>query len=209
MSGTVCVRSYDAPEVDEREILRYAGVRGDAPGVETMLEECLSELLDRLSYRVCFGTYPIRVEGDEVLLDRIVLRSADLSKRLFGCDRAILFAATVGNEPDRLIARYNRFSPARALLIQAIGSERVEALCDAFCGDMRKESAEGGRVTRPRYSPGYGDLSLETQREVFRLLDCSRRIGLALNESLLMSPSKSVTAVIGIEETNEKGNRKR
>ena len=49
-----------------------------------------------------------------------------------------------------------------------------------------------------RFSAGYGDVPLELQRDIFALLDCPRRIGLTLNESLLMSPSKSVTAIVGI-----------
>jgi len=59
-------------------------------------------------------------------------------------------------------------------------------------------------VLKPRFSPGYGDLPLETQREIFDVLDCSRRIGLMLNDSLLMSPTKSVTAFVGVggEEKN-------
>jgi cobalamin-dependent methionine synthase I len=51
-----------------------------------------------------------------------------------------------------------------------------------------------------RYSPGYGDLPLEMQREIIRALDCGRTIGVTLTESLLMQPSKSVTAVIGMKE---------
>ena len=51
-----------------------------------------------------------------------------------------------------------------------------------------------------RYSPGYGDLPLELQREIIRVLDCGRTIGITLTESLLMQPSKSVTAVIGMKE---------
>ena len=31
-------------------------------------------------------------------------------------------------------------------------------------------------------------------------MDCPRKIGLTLNESLLMSPSKSVTAIFGITD---------
>ena len=62
---------------------------------------------------------------------------------------------------------------------------------------------------KPRFSPGYGDLSLEMQRDIFRVLDCPRKIGLTLNESLLMSPSKSVTAIIGIsgEEYQQEKNK--
>ena len=44
----------------------------------------------------------------------------------------------------------------------------------------------------------YGDLPLEVQTQFFQLLDCQRQIGLTLNDSLLMTPSKSVTAVFGI-----------
>ena len=199
MSGTVRTWRCDAPPVDRREILRYAGVRGDAPEVERALEICLAELLDRLSYRVCFTECPVAVEGNEVALGQLRIVSRDLSHRLKGCEGAILFAATVGNEPDRLIARYNRLAPSRALLIQAIGSERAEALCDAFNEEMNRVQEERGNQTRVRYSPGYGDLSLETQRDLFLLLDCQRKIGLTLNESLLMSPTKSVTAIIGLE----------
>ena len=81
---------------------------------------------------------------------------------------------------------------------QAIGAERVEALCDAFCADVKRRAAEEGLCPRPRFSPGYGDVPLELQRDIFRVLDCPRKIGLTLNGSLLMTPSKSVTAVIGL-----------
>ena len=56
------------------------------------------------------------------------------------------------------------------------------------------------RLLVSRYSPGYGDLPLETQTAVFKALDCERTIGVTLTESLLMRPSKSVTAVIGMKE---------
>ncbi len=61
---------------------------------------------------------------------------------------------------------------------------------------------------RPRFSPGYGDLTLLAQKDIFAVLDCGKRIGLTLNDSLLMSPSKSVTAFVGIggnqKQTQEK-----
>ena len=79
-------------------------------------------------------------------------------------------------------------------MMQAVGTERIEALCDRFFEDLKTEY---GRI-KPRFSPGYADLSLNTQRYIFSLLDCPRRIGIFLNQSLLMSPSKSVTAFVGI-----------
>ena len=112
----------------------------------------------------------------------------------------VIFGATVGLEADRLIKRYSRLDTARAVMLQAIGAERIEALCDAFCADIEENVAERGLFTRPRFSPGYGDLPLEIQRDFVRVLDCRRKIGVTLNESLLMSPSKSVTAIIGLSD---------
>lgn len=201
MSGRVFVREYAAPPVDRREILRYGGARGSVAEVETLLEECLTALLPHLSYRVCFGELPVIVRDDAVTLGEATVISAALAQRLTGCDGAILFAATVGHEPDRLIARYGAVSPARALLTQAIGTERVEALCDRFEAEMREERTALGKSLRGRFSPGYGDLPLAFQREIFAYLNCSARIGVCLGESLLMSPSKSVTAIIGIEKS--------
>lgn len=85
------------------------------------------------------------------------------------------------------------------MIFQAIGAERIEALCDIFCADISKEK---GVLLKPRFSPGYGDLSIEVQQDVFSVLNCGKKIGLYLNESMLMSPSKSVTAFAGIKKDN-------
>ena len=189
--------SVDTPPPDLREIRRYSSCPS---GMDDTLAECIAELEGKTTYRVCFCEYPVKRTDDGLDLGFALTQSKDLSKALDGCGRLLLFAATVGFAPDRLIARYSRFSPSKALFIQAIGTERIEALCDAFCRQKEKEYAEEGLVLRPRFSPGYGDLPLELQREVFCALDCSRSLGIILNDSLLMMPSKSVTALAGIRE---------
>ena len=44
----------------------------------------------------------------------------------------------------------------------------------------------------------YGYLPLEVQRDFERILMMRKKTGIALTDSLLMSPSKSVTAIVGI-----------
>lgn len=202
MTSIVEKRSYPAPPIDRREILRYAGVNQASPEVEALMEECLCELAPKLRYDVCFCELPLAIHSTEIRLGGIAVSSADLAKNLRGCTRAILFAATVGIAPDRLILRYNRLSPARALFVQAIGAERIESLCDVLNGEVSAHYARKGARTRPRFSPGYGDLSLAVQKDIFSVLDCARKIGLTLNDSLLMTPTKSVTAIIGIQQEN-------
>ncbi len=189
MSGPILVKTYEDLPINKREILRYAGCKDVDESVLALLEDCLAEIEGAWTYKVCYGTFELTVEGDFCDLGVLRICSKDLAKNLAGCCEVVLFAATVGVVPDRLIARYSRLSPAKALMFQAIGAERVEALCDAFCAEM------GGK--KPRFSPGYGDLSMVVQKEIVGLLDCSKRIGVTLNESLLMSPTKSVTALMG------------
>ena len=195
---TVCTKTYPAPTFDRREILRYTGVRGEVPELEALLEQCIAESEGKLSYKVCWREFPVRRREGVLDLGFAETSSAALERNLTGCDSVVLFAATVGIGMDRQIARYSSLSPAKALLLQALGTERIESLCDVFNEEVTREQAVLGRETRPRFSPGYGDLPLEMQKNIFAVLDCPRMIGLSLNENLMMSPSKSVTALIGV-----------
>ena len=176
-------------EFNKKEISRYAGNLQD----EELLAECISEVSDKLVYNVCYQKFPFEKQCETLNLGFAQVNSADLAKNLDGCDGILLFAATVGVELDRLIMKYCKISPVKALIFQAIGAERIEKLCDQFCKDMAKEEN-----IKPRFSPGYGDLPLDLQKEIFAALDCGKNIGLTLNDSMLMSPTKSVTAIVGI-----------
>ena len=200
MLERVLLKNYALlPAFDTCEILRYAGYRGEVDGAtKALLNDCLHECEGVFSYRVCYTA---------LKTDAPLLQGGELVKRrLSGCDRAIVFAATVGLGIDRLIAKYASISAAKALIFQAIGAERIEALCDLFCEELRGEYG----YTTIRFSPGYGDFPLEKQREIFELLACPKHIGVSLTESLLMTPTKSVTAVVGlssacIDEKSESG----
>jgi hypothetical protein len=178
---TPCVKSYPAPEIDRAEILRYSGTRQSSAEIEALLDSCLDEVVKIVTYKVCYT---------ELSIDRLpeILKN---DKRLSGVDSAVIFAATVGIGIDRLIAKYGILSPSRALMIQAIGAERIESLSDTFCKEFIG--------AMPRFSPGYSTLPLEFQKDIFDLLNPSA-IGLTLNSSLLMSPSKSVTAIFGLKK---------
>lgn len=195
MSFFVKTKEYPEPSVCPREVFRYAGCKQEDENLAGLLRECLDEARQVLSYRVCYVELPVTVTGNLCDFGLFSVESKDLVKNLGPCRKAILFAATVGTGYDRLIAKYSRISPAKAVIFHALGAERVEALCDVFCQDISREMGCG---SRPRFSPGYGDLPLAVQWEVFSILDCTRKIGISLGDSLLMTPSKSVTAFMGL-----------
>ena len=181
------------PPPDRKEILRYAGAFSVSGDLSALLEEVIAEGLPLLHCRLCWQEFSVTMNDNCVVFPFASVRSRDLKNHLDGCGRAVLFAATVGLALDRRIARYGAAAPAKALLLQAMGAERVEALCDCFCRQLEERC---GPVTG-RFSPGYGDLPLSFQRQLMDVLDCSRQLGLTLNDSLIMSPSKSVTGIIG------------
>ena len=195
MANTVLTKTYNPMPFNKKEILRYAGVKADVPEVNRVLDECITQTDGKISYKVCYTEFDISHSDEDTDLGFMKTTSKDLAKNLEGCTKIIVFAATVGIELDRLIAKYSRISPVKALIFQAIGAERIEALCDAFSEDITK-----GKESKPRFSAGYGDFPLDAQKEIFAVLEPNRKIGLTLNNSLLMSPSKSVTAIIGISQ---------
>ena len=189
---------FEAPAWNRREIMRYARIRGADSTYDALIDECMREAESELSYRVCYTFLPVRYEEGVLHLGNTAAPYRTIEKAIRGAEEALLFAATVGAPFDRLIQRYSRLSPSKALIFQAIGAERIESLCDAFCKKTDRELKHDQKHLTPRVSPGYGDIPLMMQRDVFAVLDCSRKIGLTLDESLLMSPSKSVTAIAGI-----------
>ena len=192
------VQSFSLPPVNRREVLRYAGAKTETPELSVLLDEIETLSAPLLTGKVCWTEFTMERQDHLLDLGFATTDSESLQRNLTGCDRIVVFAATVGLGLDRLIVRYSHLSPPKMLMLQALGAERIEALCDVFCQQLQQETEKNGLYPVPRFSPGYGDFPLALQKEIFRVLDCPRKIGLTLNDSLLMSPSKSVTAIVGL-----------
>ncbi|MBE6584820.1 MAG: Vitamin B12 dependent methionine synthase activation subunit [Ruminococcaceae bacterium] len=201
INSTPIIKSFSPPRVNRREILRYMGCASEDASTGALIDRSLVLCQGKLRYDIACAEFPILINGNVIDTGFAKICSHDLSKCLAGCDSIVVFAATVGLELDRLIAKYGKTEPSVSLCLQAIGAERIEALCDAFCSDLENKLNSQGKRSRPRFSAGYGDVSLEVQKHIFAALDCHKSIGLTLNESLLMSPTKSVTAIVGIKNS--------
>lgn len=194
----IYLKTYKKPEYNRKEILRYMCCKKADENIDALIDECIEEIGDRLTFKISCADFDIKKTEDGLDLGFMLTKSKGLAKNLNGCNKIILFAATVGIEIDRLIERYRVISPSKSIAFQAIGAERVESLCDEFQAEVEEVISQKGKYIRPRFSAGYGDFELKAQKPICEVLDCSRKLGITLNDSLLMSPSKSVTAIIGI-----------
>lgn len=192
---------------ERKEIIRYLGYHGVTPD-DTILQEiesCVGELQEAVTPRFVYEKFPLARErgdnGEEILcFGSIRVGSRDLCRNLRDCKGVYLMAVTLGSGPDLLIRRASVGKVSRAVIFQAAAAAMTETWCDQVNERIRLEAEKEGLYTRPRYSPGYGDLPLALQRDISRILNMPKEIGVSLTDTLLMTPSKSVTALIGLSE---------
>lgn len=182
-------------KADEREALRYLGYGRNTPDEKTLslIAECKAELERVITAKCCYIRTGVFIKENALDIGFGEIQSEALSKNLAGCTGAFIFAATIGIGADRLILKYEKTSPSKAVVIDALASSAIEVWCDR----INRQLCENLQ-SKPRFSPGYGDFDIKHQKDIMALLDTSRKIGLSLTDSMLMAPTKSVTAVIGI-----------
>lgn len=83
-------------------------------------------------------------------------------------------------------------------MIQACAASLLEVYCDECCAAIAAQTAAEGLTLRPRFSPGYGDFPISCQRALLRALEAPKRIGLTATETMMLTPTKSVTALVGL-----------
>ncbi len=187
-------------QADKREILRYLGYRGKSADERTLalIDSSLREIEGVVQPKSVWARYDAEVKPEAVRFAGFTVHSKKLAQHLHGCERVIVFAATLGPQADRLMARYERADMSRAVVMQAGAAALIEAYCNECCEHLAAEEADRGLYLRPRFSPGYSDFSIQHQRDILRLLDAAKKIGLSMTESCMLVPVKSVTAVIGL-----------
>ena len=186
-----------AGRLDRKEALRYMGYYGvkEEDGLSGVIDECEKLILPALRPVACYKIFDITREEGGLNLGFAKTDSRALAKNLEGCNKIALFAATVGAEVDRLILKYEKLSPARAVVLQALGASAAECWCD----DVNAQITALYGETKPRFSCGYGDLPIELQRDIFAALNATKNLGVSLSEKCFMTPTKSVTAIVGIK----------
>jgi Methionine synthase I, cobalamin-binding domain len=193
-------------KVNLREIYRYLGYGARIPddSIQNLIIEVLDALLCVIKPRNIYKVFHSSISESQVVLEKsgriLVFESKNLADNLAQCNTVVLLAATLGIEADKLLQRYEILHMTKAAIVQACGAACIEAYCNILQEQILDELSKKGTklFLRPRFSPGYGDLPLQYQRMIFQELECTKRIGITLTDSLLMYPTKSVSALIGL-----------
>lgn len=159
------------------------------------IDACLEELKKTVGAKFSAVRVPVKYLGDDCLDCGFgEFKSATLVKNLQGSKEVFVFAVTLGHGVDRLLNQLSLVSPSKHFICDALASSMAEA-----AAEKAEEIIKGNLDCRPRFSPGFGDLSLELQPRILELLNAWRLLGITTNKTFLMSPGKSVTAIVGIK----------
>lgn len=186
--------------IPREEVLRYLGCPGtEDPATLALVEGCSARLLAAARPKWTYRVFDLAVQTDGVRLDcGLLLPGRDLAAHLRGCSRAALLAATLSAPVDALLRRAQAEDLAAAVALDCCATAAVEAVCDLAEAEIRVRFP--GCSFPFRFSPGYGDLPIELQDPILRLLDAPRRVGLCATDRHILTPRKSVTAVLGIAD---------
>lgn len=134
------------------------------------------------------------VSKSTVNIGGAITESEALARVLSGLSECYILVATLGYGVDRLLLTLGAEGVYRHFLTDALADCLIEALLDAI---VRRECE--GTLTN-RFSPGYADLDVSFSRELVSMTHAGELLGIKFLGSNLMTPKKTVTAIIGIRE---------
>lgn len=220
MAGVVSVEGYGAASVDRAEVLRHLGYSGQELSAEldARIDEVVARCLATCRPRGCVAVYDVdgrtgapddsAVPVIRLANTAIELRGSSIAEHLDGAVAVGVMTVTVGMGVEAELRRLSLTDHVAQVVFDAAATAAVERAADAAEASLVALAAERGLHCNWRFSPGYGDLPMETQPVLLAALDAQRRLGITLTSTLLMTPTKSVSAVVGMfEEPPATGHR--
>ena len=188
-------------DIRTKEAVRYLGYGKNAVDDKTLqeIQDSFRELERLADKKSIYRIFELSLKDEnELKIGNVEIYSRNLRTNLKDCKQVVLFAATLGAEVDRLIRKMQVVDMAKAVVMQACAATLLEEYCDELQQKIPEYMQEQGKYISPRFSPGYGDFSIQHQKAVLAMLEASKRIGVTMTDSYMLTPTKSVTAVIGI-----------
>lgn len=181
-------------QISKQEVMRYAMCRT----LDEQSAQQMQAAIDTITRLAKHQYHFIVVEKEDALIQEMGAASQSIQKLLDTCHHVIIMGVSIGIGIDRHLRMLQNQDMGKALWHNAAANAYVEALCDEINDQLKEHYYQQNQYLSDRFSCGYGDLSLTFQRQIVERLDGMKKIGLYVNDSMMLCPEKSVTAIIGI-----------
>lgn len=180
-------------KISERELTARLG--GEYSAIEGRVLSTIAKMREISEPK--YTATELKIEffgGGVMILDGARIESVGLERVLWGCRRVLLLAVTLGAAVDRALRVSSQSGIEESFVLDSVASAFIEGAADYAEGELL-----GEREGTKRFSPGYSDLSLLTQKFILKRLSAESLLGVTLSDSNLMIPTKTVTAIVGIK----------
>lgn len=193
-----------------KEALRYLGYGKNSPdeNTEEIIRECEKDVLKAARPRYTYKIFDIKEvdNGIELVNTSLILTGDSIKSHLKGCDKAVCIAATISADIDKLIRVRQLSDMTKAVITDSLSSVAIEQLCDKIEEQLRIEYPDYFQTFR--FGIGYGDLPIKLQGEFLNILNAGKQIGLNVSSSCMLTPTKSVTSIMGLSKIPVQSGRK-
>jgi len=183
-----------------KDALRYLGAKKEDDGATELLQRVLAAYRSVFQPRAVYALVHIAERTPVIKLENceITLAGESIRRHLDGAEFALLNAFTLGVGVDKKIKELSLARPSESVAFNAIASAYAERIADEMLMEERAKTEAEGYKTNFRFCPGYGDLSILTNRDIARTLSAEKKIGLTVTEDGLLLPRKSIVGVVGV-----------
>jgi hypothetical protein len=189
-------------EIDPTEVLRFQGYKrdGEPPTAEIrgILDDALALGRGLMAPRAVVRWAAVnRHAADELHADELTVSIPGLARRWGTIEYVGAAVCTIGDALEcRVSELWDRRELPLAAMLDSVGSGAVESLAEYVNDVLCQEGVPAGVRVTNRVSPGYGDWDVTEQRRVFAFVP-GARVGVHLNEACFMTPTKSITLLVG------------
>jgi hypothetical protein len=170
------------------------------PRVQADWQAALAEAADFVRPAAVWDAFPIAQFRHEqlILANGARLGNGPLTTVVAGATHLVIGVCTIGRGLSERISEDQRAGQRlRAMFLDDLGSWAVDQVRQQLCRQVEADATAKGLRASASLSPGESEWSVRDQEVIFSVLD-TREIGVTLTESLVMSPLKSLSLVVGI-----------
>lgn len=185
--------------IDPVETRRYAGLHKVKDFDDKSIINACEDAQLLIEIQGIWKIYNYDYKNQIILSEpNVIINGKSIGNHLSNCEKVICIAATVGEKIENEVTnRFNAGEYVSSILLDAAATTAVEQVADAMENAINQKVSREGYSMRWRFSPGYGDWSLDQQPDLFRLSGAAE-IGIKLSSAMMMTPRKSITAIIGL-----------
>ena len=219
------MRFENSLEIDTEMVFRYLGLKKPYPDeqirrqqMEVAMRRIKMASMPRWTYR----QFNIVVSADHLTAKKlpddgklaqvgmdagiqlagtsVYFTGKDIRKHLENCSACLLLAVTLGSQVEQIIRAAESRDMSETVMLDTAASVLADQYADEAETILRRKNEKSGSFLTGRFSPGYGDFSLDIQPDFLQLVQAEKEIGLTVSQTYILLPRKSITAILGIRE---------